>query len=274
MAETALGVVSLFGLFSTVIDCFEYVRIAKTFELDFETSQLKLDAAQIRLSRWGEALGVCSNTTTTIPRSDYEHAEKVLKHLGSLFEQAQNKSEIFAQRALQTFEASDLVPPASLVHGGVMAKVCKRMHRSTGTSGIEKAKWAVYKKKDLDSLVEDIVALVDQLERILPMSIKPEDGLQALVKSEVEEILQLARPESEDSQVTPLQIAETIHAAAKGLDPHIEDFIKKAIGQLRADGGASTTAYNINQTMGEVKDNKGIVTAVNHGNQTTYYRDA
>jgi hypothetical protein len=39
MAETALGAISLLGLFSSVIDCFEYVRIAKTFELDFERRQ-------------------------------------------------------------------------------------------------------------------------------------------------------------------------------------------------------------------------------------------
>lgn len=50
MAETALGVIGLLGLFSTAVDCFEYVRIAKTFERDFATSQLKLDSAWIRLS--------------------------------------------------------------------------------------------------------------------------------------------------------------------------------------------------------------------------------
>jgi hypothetical protein len=236
MAETALGVISLLGLFSTVVDCFEYVQIAKTFERDFTTSQLKLDAARIRLSRWGVALGIYANTTTTIPRPDYEHAEKVLKHLGNLFEQAKNKSEILAPPGLQTFEASELMPPESLVHEGVMAKVHNRIHRSTKTSGVEKAKWAVYKKKDLDNLVEEIVALVDQLDRVLPMNIESEHRLQALVKSEIEEIQQLAKRETRDNQVTPLQIAETIHRAAEGLDPHLEDFIKKAIGELRANG--------------------------------------
>jgi hypothetical protein len=50
MAETALAVIGLLGLFSTAVACFEYVRLAKTFERDFATSQLKLDDARIRLS--------------------------------------------------------------------------------------------------------------------------------------------------------------------------------------------------------------------------------
>jgi hypothetical protein len=61
---------------------------------------------------------------------------------------------------------------------------------------------------------------------------------------------------------------ETIHGAAEGIELHLEDFIKQAIGDLRANGWQPTTAYNMNQTMGEVKDDRGVVTAVNHGNQT------
>lgn len=126
----------------------------------------------------------------------------------------------------------------------------------------EKSKWALYKKKELDGLVENIVELVDQLERVLPMSIEPSRALRSLVEEEVEETQQLAIREAEYDQVTPLQVAETMYEAAEGLDPHLEDFLRETIKELRANGASSTTTYNVNQKMGDVKDNKGIITAV------------
>lgn len=261
MAETALGVLGLLGLFSTAVDCFEYVRIAKTFERDFATSQLKLDGARIRLSRWGAALGIQANSKLTIPKPDYEHAELVLKHLEGIFAQAQSKSKIFARPGIQEFEVGELVPPQSVVHAGLMTKIRERINRERPVSSFEKGKWALYKKKELDDLVENIVELVDQLERILPMSLGS-DKLQSLVKSEVEDVQQLAVRAIEHGQVTPLQVAEMMYEGIEGLDPHLEEFLRGTISELRANEASSSTTYTVTQTMGDVKDNKGIVTAV------------
>lgn len=126
--------------------------------------------------------------------------------------------------------------------------------------------------------------LVDQLEGILPMSIQDASGheqvqapssepgqtlpmsiyrpptLQSLVGEEFEEVQQVARVHQ--GEVTPLQVAETMHEAAQGIDPDLEDFLREAMNKLHAGGAPATTTYNINQKMGDVKDNKGIVTAV------------
>ena len=59
MAEAAglvVGVVALAGLFNNTVECFEFVQLGRTFEKDFQTSQLKLDSARLRLSRWGKSL--------------------------------------------------------------------------------------------------------------------------------------------------------------------------------------------------------------------------
>ena len=61
MAETAglvVGVVALAGLFNTTVECFEFVQLGRNFGKDFQTSQLKLDNARLRLSRWGKSLGL------------------------------------------------------------------------------------------------------------------------------------------------------------------------------------------------------------------------
>lgn len=59
MAETAglvVGVVALASLFNTTVECFEFVQLGRSFGKDFQTSQLKLDSARLRLSRWGKSL--------------------------------------------------------------------------------------------------------------------------------------------------------------------------------------------------------------------------
>jgi hypothetical protein len=136
--------------------------------------------------------------------------------LETLFDQAQSKSKIFARPGIQIFEVSDLVPPESLVHAGLMAKFHKRIGRGDHVGKAEKSKWALYKRKELDGLVEDIFELVDQLERVLPMSIEPSRTLRSLLEV-VEETQQLAIREAGHDQVTPLQVAETMYEVAEGL---------------------------------------------------------
>jgi len=63
MAELALGMVSLKGLFNNAGDSYEYIRIGQHYARDFETNQTKLDLSRLQLSRWGAALGLDANPT-------------------------------------------------------------------------------------------------------------------------------------------------------------------------------------------------------------------
>ena len=57
-ASFAVGLIALAGLFNNAVDCFEYVQLGRRFGADFQTSLLKLDNARLRLSRWGQAVGL------------------------------------------------------------------------------------------------------------------------------------------------------------------------------------------------------------------------
>lgn len=92
------------------------------------------------------------------------------------------------------------------------------------------------------------------------MSIERRPTLKSLVEEEFEEVQQVAR--AHHSDVMLLQIAGTMHEAALGIDPDIEDFLREAINKLHPGDVPATTTYNINQKMGDGKDDKGIVTAV------------
>jgi hypothetical protein len=52
------GAVSIAAAFTACVDCFEYVKLGRRFGRDFQTSQLSLTCARLRLSRWGVAVRV------------------------------------------------------------------------------------------------------------------------------------------------------------------------------------------------------------------------
>ena len=299
MAETAIGVVGLLSLFSTVVECFEYVRIAKTFERDFATAQIKLDCAGWRLTRWGEAVGIRDTSTVSILDERYRRAEVILKHLELLWTQAKQKSEIFRRPGTEVYELKDMEPAQAVVHERVRDKMRKRIARrgegvaefeSANASAVEKGKWALYKKQELNELVNNITELVAQLELVLPpgsgmvrvSEIEVEEvpeparqALQAIAEKEVAEIQEAAEKESaqnesQQSAVTPLQIVETLREGAQGQDPYLEEVVKKIIKKLQPNHQTAGTTYNVHSTMRTVEKNSGIVSAFFQGNQNNY----
>ena len=59
-AGLAVGILAIAGLFNNAVDCFEYVQIGRNFGQSYQTGLLKLDTARLRLSRWGQAIGISS----------------------------------------------------------------------------------------------------------------------------------------------------------------------------------------------------------------------
>lgn len=60
-AGLTVGVVALTGLFNNAVDCFEYIQLGRNFSKGFQTNLLKLDSVRLRLSRWGECIGIGSD---------------------------------------------------------------------------------------------------------------------------------------------------------------------------------------------------------------------
>jgi hypothetical protein len=57
-AGLAVGVFALLGLFNNAVDCFNYVQAGRSLGASYVTCQIKLSNAQLRLTRWGEAVGL------------------------------------------------------------------------------------------------------------------------------------------------------------------------------------------------------------------------
>src|SRR3954452_10528420 len=64
MAEAAglvVGAVSVAGLFTNCVDCFEYVQMGRNFGKNYQRSLLRVDVVKLRLSRWAEVVNNSSN---------------------------------------------------------------------------------------------------------------------------------------------------------------------------------------------------------------------
>lgn len=182
MAETAglaVGVVALAGLFNNAVDCFELVQLDGSFGKDFQTSQLKLDSARLRLSRWGESLSLNDDVqdATSLQRhfdsqAKVKHAEDLLGQILELFAEAEGVSIKYKNRAqpgngsLTTYTPQmDLDPVIATLHNKMRQLALERQNKSCLR---QKAKWALYQEKHFRRLIEDITELIDDLVELFP----------------------------------------------------------------------------------------------------------
>ncbi|EUC40024.1 hypothetical protein COCMIDRAFT_67068, partial [Bipolaris oryzae ATCC 44560] len=192
MAETAgllIGAVSLTTIFTTCVDCFEYVQLGRNFGKDYQRALLKLDIAKLRLSRWADVVDESHNQCRVSVGTSAE-AEKVKEILGEIvtcFADAEKVSQRFKTKSgsteLQVYDVNtDLEPSLRTMHDKMRDLALKRQHRSTVR---QKTAWALYEKKHFDRLISDIVELVDSLVQLFPAT---QQRQSELVVEEVQEI--------------------------------------------------------------------------------------
>jgi hypothetical protein len=180
-AGLAVGVFAIAGLFNNAVDCFEYVQLGRTFKTNFTTCILKLDDAKLRLSRWGQAVGLSGDLHNTEElnrifgvEETKSNAEERLRHILRLFTDAEDISQKFRSgvepnNALQLCSAHDeLDPEMKSVRDKLRTLSVKRQNV---TPIMQKAKWALYEEKHFRKLIEDIISTIDNLIDLFPSAI-------------------------------------------------------------------------------------------------------
>ncbi|KAF2844206.1 small s protein [Plenodomus tracheiphilus IPT5] len=191
MAEAAglvVGVVALAGLLNNTVECFEFVQLGRAFGKNFQTSQLKLDNARLRLSRWGKSLGLDDHVRDTASlqgrfgsAANVKHAEDLLGQIVQLFAEAEGVSNKYKSRtepqdgSLVVYDPqTDLDPAMARLHEKMRQLAIERQNRS----GVrQKAKWALYQEKQFRRLIEDITELVSDLDDLFPATQQPQREL-------------------------------------------------------------------------------------------------
>lgn len=178
-ASITIGGVALTSLFNNAVDCFNYVQIGRNFGKNFTTSLLRLDVAQLRLSRWGKSIGlgnsmddVQSLQQKALSAEDVGQAERLLGQIQELFAEAEVTSNGFKNRTpsgdrslILHDPSTDLEPVPASLHSKMRELATSRQ----GQTGLrQKVKWALYEKRHLSELVDEVTSLVDSLVDLFP----------------------------------------------------------------------------------------------------------
>src|SRR2546421_4016159 len=169
-----MGVVGLAALFSACMECFDYVQLGRAFGSDYGKCLLRLDAAKVSFSRWGEATGIASASQVAdrlvVSERDLRLAESLLQQILDSFEDAEKISTRYRKHlqldnpnseALAVCdERNDLSVQDLKLHSQLRA-IASRRQKTTGL--VRKARWALYEKKKFDTMISEITEFVDKL---------------------------------------------------------------------------------------------------------------
>ncbi|EMD86454.1 hypothetical protein COCC4DRAFT_31628 [Bipolaris maydis ATCC 48331] len=166
------------SLFISCLNCFQYIRLGRRFGTDFGFSLAKLEAAQVRLTRWGEPIGLLENK---VDIKGYKDADiiKAYQWLGQIettFEDAKTVSEKYADsrkkmgkdNELELLEEEQMLESGSSVKKLITSMRSIAKERQKHLNFTRKVSWALYGKDNFDSLIGDLVSLINNLVELFP----------------------------------------------------------------------------------------------------------
>lgn len=192
VAGIVVGVAGLAGLFSTCVECFDYIQLGTTFGTDFGTCLLRLDGARLRLSRWSVSVGLAAVDSTgiqspphaaiLISREDYEFAQRLLEQIRDAFAVAEKMSTSYQNQTTGSAQQPNLmtVSPLADLEPEILDASVKRVHmslqqlargRQKQTSFFRKTLWAVHDKRRFERLINSIHSSVQDLIELFPAPI-------------------------------------------------------------------------------------------------------
>ncbi|KAL4951566.1 prion-inhibition and propagation-domain-containing protein [Aspergillus filifer] len=243
-------------LFNDAVQSFEYIQMGSNFGTSFQTSLLKLDVVRLRLTRWGQSVGLASINDgdleqlqmTKLTPEDREQVQDLLGQILELFAEAEAASKRLRRRnpsVLALDPAEELDSVSALLHKNMEGLAKKRQ----GKSKLERDQVTIlYEEKNFARLIEDISELVDGLVDLFP-------GIQEEQRKLCEE--EVSGLKSNESALSLLK------EVAAGQDKLLSDTVVKVI--------QSTTTYTNSVVFSgpnsgfQIGNNSGKISGVRFG---------
>jgi hypothetical protein len=172
-----LGGLSLATLFSTCVECMDYIILGRNYGRDYEHSLYKLDLLKARLVAWGQSLRVTQKGDELGVLRDRwdqekETVEKCLVGIKAIFDDCGKLEKRYGLR--QYIAGGDSMPPAVQVGESPTRQIEERFKSATisrqeNASLWKKTTWAIHDKKKFDSLISDVAFYIDGLEKLSDM---------------------------------------------------------------------------------------------------------
>lgn len=217
------------GALGQVLECFEYVYIARNFNGDYQTYQIRLDNARLRLSRWGSSVNL-----KAAPQKEQDQAERTLLAIYNHFERVEKLSREFADKHHKSGESlnhqeTEGAKGLDKIREVLHEKLRKlSLNHQPSKSVLKKTKWAIYSAEHMKDLIENLATLTTELVELFP---KAKEEQKALCEREMLEFLESLRTLRDDIGTQDKILAE---ALKKVLEPTVSTNLKKSPISQRA----------------------------------------
>jgi hypothetical protein len=213
------GSLSTITLFTGVVDCFRYVQLGRHFADDYGKYRLQLDILELRMSRWGEAVGIHDDPLFASPNDKRGRLVlEILSQIKATFANADKTSQRYESQVDPGSDSgfcqpSDMDAAFGAHHDRFQQIVEKRQKE---TSFRKKFTWAIHHRSALDSMVNDLRDLASNLEVLFPAEMAAREN--QLLITEMKEIA------THKHDLERLQ-----HDGVEGLDPAMDRAIKQKL---------------------------------------------
>ncbi len=167
------GAIGIVSAFTACVDCFEYIQFGHSFGRDFQTDQLALSCARLRLTRWGESVDIYNDPKLGKPNAtatEIQVAKNVLLQILVLFAETEGISKRYkldakAGEDLSAFSTGDMNPTLVALNNQMKGLA---MQRQKGRRFLKLTSWALYHRSELKELLQGIVSFIDNIEKLFP----------------------------------------------------------------------------------------------------------
>ncbi|KAI9043654.1 uncharacterized protein KD926_003004 [Aspergillus affinis] len=162
-------------LLNQTVGYFESVQIGDSFGKRFHTSLLKVDVIKLRLTRWGQSVGLAnlahvqSLRETKLAAEDIPKVQDLLSEILDLISDAEKLSHRFKKKnpaALTMDPGKELDEVSASLHQQMQDLAKKRQGNSVTDDSRETL--TIYQEKDFSRLIEDTSSLVNDLIDLFP----------------------------------------------------------------------------------------------------------
>ena len=204
------GAIGIASAFTACVDCFEYIQFGRHFGRDFQTDQLALSCARLRLTRWGESVNIYDDPRLGRPgatTAEIQVAKDTLLQILVLFADTEGISKKYKLTAkagedLSAFSTGDIDPTLVALDNRMNGLAIKRQK---GSRFLKLTSWAIYHRAEFRHLIDNITSLIDNIEKLFP---EP----QARITLARQEVAEFGNKES----------VELVENAAKGVDSMLQ----------------------------------------------------
>ena len=175
----ALGVIGLASLFTTCVECFDYVEVGRTYGRDYEVLLTKLEVEKTRFLIWGDTVGIIEprDNVRGLTVNNLHITSTIERILGSIQAIFTDSETVLSRYGLEP------LPPASNQYRAITglssnlmdrcrdsyAKFLNRAGRfQRKTTATAKIRWAIRDRSKFMVMISDLKDLIDGLMAIMP----------------------------------------------------------------------------------------------------------